>query len=738
MNRFNEEKNGFKEQIESMEKKLREASDNLHIPKSLQPMAMKQKLEALKRSKRKQKRILLGFVSAAAIAAVTLLTVWNAEQATKDMNEKEQAETAVEGEERKYSEKRKQGEARAEPVNAAASYAEVYDTLSEIIKRQQSGQLGAGSGLSKEAASGPESGNSVPTGDLVMNDLQLADRTGTQSSGSSYSKTNVQVEGVAEGDLVKTDGDYIYRMNSSKGTVDIIKVNREAMEKAAVLEFHNPAEIYIAEDILIVLEQGYLENKAGGGSYRSMAPHGGGDYTTVYIYDISRRKSPRLRNQLTQSGYLKTTRLQDDCLYIITEEYVRELGSEKDIISYVPQINSKLVAADKIFIPEGCNTSAYLNLTSVDLNHPQQYKDNTSILASGTYFYMNTEHLYLADQKWREAKTDADGYNESFIMKFSIQNGLFQQIGEATIKGAITDSFAINEYDGNLRVVTTVDHYERIDVFDDVNQKSLGYTDYAIKTDNSLYVLDQSLKQIGAIEGLAEEERIYAARFIGAYGYFVTFRETDPLFSVDLSNPAEPKIVGELKIPGFSEYLHFYGEGLLLGIGQEINEDGMNQGIKLSMFDISDPANVVEKDKRVLDGYYYSPALYDYKAVMIDPQKNLFGFMLEGNGPRPLVWREIMAVEDTSATDTSVLENGEEYRRDYGVFSYHPGQGFMGRLLVEDSVDSYQYGNGRGLFMDDIFYLVETAAENIKVYHLKDRKFLGELHQGMPEVPITE
>ena len=124
---------------------------------------------------------------------------------------------------------------------------------------------------------------------------------------------------------------------------------------------------------------------------------------------------------------------------------------------------------------------------------------------------------------------------------------------------------------GNLRVVTTE-----------------GET-------NSVYVLDKELKQIGAIEDLAEDERVYSARFMGEVGYFVTFRETDPLFSVDLSDPEKPKIVGELKIPGFSDYLHFYGEDQLLGIGMNVDEETqITDGVKLSMFDISDKTDVKE------------------------------------------------------------------------------------------------------------------------------------------------
>ena len=133
-------------------------------------------------------------------------------------------------------------------------------------------------------------------------------------------------------------------------------------------------------------------------------------------------------------------------------------------------------------------------------------------------------------------------------------------------------------------------------------------------TTNTLYVLDDKLKELSRIEELAPDESIYSARFIGNTGYFVTFRQMDPLFSVDLSDPKKPEILGALKIPGFSEYLHPYGDGLLLGIGMDTDPTGMTtNGVKLSMFDVSDPKDVREIQKYVIEGAYSTDAAYNYK-----------------------------------------------------------------------------------------------------------------------------
>lgn len=146
---------------------------------------------------------------------------------------------------------------------------------------------------------------------------------------------------------------------------------------------------------------------------------------------------------------------------------------------------------------------------------------------------------------------------------------------------------------------------------------------------NSLLILDEQLKVVGSIENMALDERIYSVRFTGSVGYMVTFRETDPLFSLDLSDPAHPRVMDALKIPGFSEYLHPYAEGLLLGIGQDTTDSGIRSGyLKLSMFDVNNPFDIAEHDKELIDAFT-SPALQNHKSVLIDENKDLIGFSVE-------------------------------------------------------------------------------------------------------------
>ena len=200
---------------------------------------------------------------------------------------------------------------------------------------------------------------------------------------------------------------------------------------------------------------------------------------------------------------------------------------------------------------------------------------------------------------------------------------------------------------------------------------------------------------MGSIEGLAEDERVYSARLMGDVGYFVTFRETDPLFSVDFSDPKKPEIIGELKIPGFSEYLHFYGEDMLLGIGMDVDEDGFTtNGVKLSMFDISDNTDVKEVQKYVMKNVYSADVMYDYRAALIDVGKNIIGFSANSG-------------------------DGESYY----VFSYDKGKGFA--CLMEETINGTGYQTARGVYIDQVLYVVKGNI--IEAYGMEDYKKVGDI-----------
>ncbi|MDR1358454.1 MAG: beta-propeller domain-containing protein [Coriobacteriales bacterium] len=280
------------------------------------------------------------------------------------------------------------------------------------------------------------------------------------------------------------------------------------------------------------------------------------------------------------------------------------------------------------------------------------------------------------------------------ITRLALNRGSLDVAASTTFEGTLLNQFSLDEYRGYLRVAATVtsDEYETLSRGGETERLWNGTT-----TSNSLLIFDDQLELVGRIKDLAPGERIYSARFSGDVGYMVTFRQTDPLFALDLSNPEKPRVMDALKIPGFSQYLHPYANGLLLGLGQDASSSGALTGyLKLSMFDVSDPFAVREADKELVDALY-SEALNNHKAVLIDEEKNLIGF---------------------SAEMTRRSEGFEEFDRYqlafyYLIYGYDSETGFSERAAIELPEE---YGPARALYIDDYLYLVN--GDNIGVFSL--------------------
>ena len=350
-------------------------------------------------------------------------------------------------------------------------------------------------------------------------------------------------------------------------------------------------------------------------------------------------------------------------------------------------------------LEENENTS-YLVLVAVDLRNPTTFTDTTGIVAGSNLYYVSGKNIYVADTKTVTVEEE-NNFDKTALLRFSYEKGKFALRATGEIKGILNNSFSLDEYNNYLRTVTTVREYEFVEVKDDRTGEILGSYIENERQTNSLYVLDENLKVAGQIEGLAEDEQIYSARFMGDTGYFVTFRQTDPLFAVDLSEPENPKVLSELKVSGFSEYLHDYGEGRLFGLGMEADEEtGMQEGMKLSMFDISDPANVQEISRHPLEKNNYSEALYNYHALMISPEKNIIGFEAEGS-------------------------NRGEYWKEYVIYTYEEDQ-FVQKLRIDTKAEDGSYYLARGTFIGDVFYLLRGDG-SIQSYDVISGKALENL-----------
>ena len=302
---------------------------------------------------------------------------------------------------------------------------------------------------------------------------------------------------------------------------------------------------------------------------------------------------------------------------------------------------------------------------------PAAVFDSKILVSGASMYYVSTGNIYIANERYTSNPVMTE------ITKFHYSDGEIVGVAAGSVKGYLNDSFSMNEYDGNLRVVTTYTGDEFNAIRDMASNFTGKYYEENWEEHNALYVLDKDMRQIGSLDGLADNETIRSARFFGDTGYFVTFRQTDPLFSVDLSDPSDPKILGELKVSGFSSYLHFYGENMLLGIGYEENEEtGVVTGLKLSMFDISDPSNVTEVSRFVIPGITWCPAIESYKSILVDPEKNLIGFFCDNR---------------------------------YLLFSYDEEEGFQSKLVYDFYsdmlLDQVSYDTLRGLYIDNTFYI---------------------------------
>lgn len=580
----------------------------------------------------------------------------------------------------------------------ASDYKEVYQTLLKGYQQNWIEDLET-SAETSEAASGAMNSGSDEYYYSDEAKYGSADADLLESSkegGKDYSTTNLQMEGVDESDIAKIDGSYIYTVEDKYIVITDIRdgkleeVTRFLPKDCGAAD--RVMEIYVDGDQLILVVQGYEtslgeSSKAGSDKENSDKESSdeeiavsdasedsafcykmnGKSTTQIQVYSIVDRRNPEFEGRLIQDGYYNTSRKIGDVVYLFTRYHMTSdvVGYvEKEYTSVIPKVNGEKVAAGEIYLPESSGESGIL-VSSLDVNKPDKVLDSKLVISGCAQTYISKDALYLYEE-------DYDGAMITNIAKFALDEGRISGVAATAVRGYVRDTFAINASDGYLRVLTT---------------------DYSTEDEvNALYILDENLKLTGQLTGIAPGEEIYAARFMGNTGYFVTYRNTDPLFTVDLSDPAKPEIIGELKVTGFSEYLHFWDDTHLLGIGYESDEKTGNiENIKLSMFNIENPGEVTEEAKLVLKDVDYSEALYDYKSVIISKDKNLIG----------------LVCEDYSSSRT---------KQTYQIYSYENGT-FKKQAEIP-GINGVNYENVRGMYSGNVFYL--WINDNITSYDMTD------------------
>ena len=504
----------------------------------------------------------------------------------------------------------------------ANSYEKIYMVLAPLKGTVHDRYATAGGSTSKAAMVPAAPGDDAP-------DIDDGNATYSPDSESDYGQTNTQVDNVDESDILKNDGKYLYALSrtendpTSNSVVSIIKASSDGkmtlVSKIKIkYDDFTASEMYVYRNRLIITGSVRVKMPSQTGSktdgtsndgtaavYCCEEIYYGGYDSRVLIYDIKDRAKPVLTRTFTQQGNGLQTRMIGNKLYIITTYYTGSLNklTRENIADYVPatvdsRFGRALVPASRIALFPDVKSASFAVVTRLNVENDSEKPVSEAVMGAGSNIYSSTSGLYLASERYGESNDQPGIYTS--LLRFRIGDTLLQCEASGRVEGTILNQFSMDEFDKHFRIVTTAWSTQ--------------------KRTNDLYVLDSNLKQTGKISDIAPGESVKSVRFMGKKGYVVTFLQVDPLFAIDLSNPKKPKIAGQLKIPGFSSYLHPISEKLLLGIGEE------NSRVKLSLFDVSDMTKPKETHNMILsaDGYWsQTTAAYDHKAVMFDKVRGL-------------------------------------------------------------------------------------------------------------------
>lgn len=616
-----------------------------------------------------------------------------------------------------------------------------FNSQAELEKFLEENQAaGEVFGVARDSAT-VESG--IATAEVAGADAQKA---------SDYSETNIQVEGVDEPDIVKNDGKYIYVVSESQ-VIIINAYPAENLETISEINISGVRDIFINENKLIVFAQDYK----------------GGSKTIINIYDTYDKANPELEKELEIEGYYVTARMINDNVYVIANQYIEFNG---DIVLPAVMVNGvrKETSVKEIsYFPYPDTSYTFTNILAIDIDNGN-FESQTYLTGASHTIYVSEDNIYLTYSKrlsqkvyfeevieeviiplvssnlknkikdimetdknlWEKQKeigeliqdysnslrgNEKAEFDKKFLEKmqeFEINlqkrleitivhriniDGLgIEYVTNGEVPGRILNQFSMDEYKENFRITTTTGNTWR--------DTSL----------NHLYVLDQDLKIIGSVENLAKGERIYSTRFIGERAYVVTFRQVDPLFVIDLSDPEDPEVLGQLKVTGFSSYLHPYDENHIIGIGKQATEQGRVTGVKIALFDVSDVENPIEKARYEVQGRWSdSNALYDHKAFLFD--KN----------------RELLVLPVSYSEEGIESEGLRKYEYWQGAFVFKITKeeiSLRGQIDHKEnkSEQGYYYGPyaiQRSLYMDKTLYTISRSL--IKANNLEDFSEINKL-----------
>ena len=444
-------------------------------------------------------------------------------------------------------------------------------------------------GIKTESAGVPVAGLPVPG--LTVNGSVSFGAVESTADGS-FGEVNLREFGVKEADIFITDGEYLYCIDTWGRRLRIIKANDDGTlesvyeGKKSLIDDRGTGEqiyysgLYVYESFLIVgftrydLDKHYMKSGVSG----------------VQVYDVSDRSAPVLKKEIALDGNYVSSRIIDSSLVLVTRYSIIEQYETENDVDLLPAVYNGdykyNVPCDCIVYSREDNPETYVNIGKIDLGNLENEPVVSSYLGSVHDTYCTKDTLYVIGSKIKDNNGTDDGRFIGFGGVMIRAEDVCTTVTKADISGDTIDIKCRTEFSGNILNDYSIDEYN--------NYLRVAVT--TLDNENSILVFDENLGKVGELTGLADGEQIKSARFMGNTAYIVTFVQTDPLFVIDLTDPAKPEIKGEVKLPGFSSYLHPAGDGLLVGIGVGGTETGTDGSSKISLFDVTDPAAPREID----------------------------------------------------------------------------------------------------------------------------------------------
>ena len=569
-----------------------------------------------------------------------------------------------------------------------------------------------------------------------INSLSGSNASTSTSTTKEHSTTNIQVENVDEADITKTDGDYIYSLSGSDVVITNVQdpSNIKIDSKIQSEEDYNPEDLILYNDKLVVISTKYIKY--------------GQSNTLVSVYDVTKKDEPQLVKSCMLPEKYYTSRSIDGKLLVIASGKLRE--EDNKVVTYYEEDNSKKeiglenIKRLKRLISNDQTLIATINLQSTDNVKVNSYLFNVENA------YISEKNMYLLNELYSNENSGFEkrvknlfgikgvigffnyilneDYNEyddyTNIYKFSIQeDGDIEYLAKNKVRGTTINQFSLDEYNENLRV-------------------GLETSD-----GSKVVVLDNKLNKIGETECLSKGEKMYSTRFLGEKAYMVTYKNTDPLYVIDLSNPKEPTVLGKLKIPGYSTYLHPYDENHLIGIGMQTKETVYRDlqgrvtstsaritGMKMALFDVSDVNNPKQISQTIIgDSRTTSAILTNHKALLFSKEKGILAIPVNS-------YPSDFEVESLSDDISKLVSQYTNYNKNYtaegyAVYNINLTDGFNLKGIINHErikTSGYRYGYSgkllRGLWIEDNLYTV--SEKMIKVNKLGDLSQISELEIG--------